>query len=59
MITREKLKSYIDHFPNELSIDEVIERLIFIEKIEARLQESQNGDVVTEDDLAKDIETWL
>ena len=35
MITKEKLKEHIDKFPDkEFSIDELIERLIFIEKLE-------------------------
>ena len=33
IITKEKLKKHIDDFPDEISIEEVIERLIFIEKL--------------------------
>ena len=33
-ITKEKLIKHIDDFPDEITIEEVIERLIFIEKLE-------------------------
>lgn len=38
MITKEKLISHIELFPSELSIDESIEKLIFIDKLEERIQ---------------------
>lgn len=41
MITKEKLKIHIESFPENISIDELIERLIFIEKLENRIAESQ------------------
>lgn len=50
-ITKEKLKKHIDDFPDEISIEEVIERLIFIEKLEERLQESDKNETIDEDQL--------
>ena len=50
-ITKEKLKKHIDDFPDEISIEEVIERLIFIEKLEERLQESDKNQTIDEDQL--------
>ena len=41
-ITKEKLKQQIEQFPDTISMDEVIERLIMLEKIETRKQESDN-----------------
>lgn len=51
IITKEKLKKHIDDFPDEISIEEVIERLIFIEKLEERLQESDKNQTIDEDQL--------
>ena len=39
MISKEKLISQIESFPSELSIDELIDKLIFIDKLEERIQQ--------------------
>jgi len=58
-ITKEKLQKQIDEFPDEISIDEVIERLIMIEKIETRIQESENNKTISEDDLKNEMQEWF
>ena len=59
MITKEKLQNYINDFPEEMSIDEVIEKLIFIDKLETRIRESKNNEVIDEDEVKNDIEKWF
>ena len=59
IITKEKLKKHIDDFPDEISIEEVIERLIFIEKLEERLQESDKNQTIDEDQLKNEIQQWF
>mgnify|MGYP000336082736 CR=1 FL=1 len=34
MITKEKLQEHISKFPDKISIDELIEKLVFIDKLE-------------------------
>lgn len=51
MITKEKSKKSISDFPEEFSIDDLIERLILIEKIELGNKQSLNGDIISEDEL--------
>lgn len=60
MMTKEKLKEHIDKFPDkEFSIDELIERLIFIEKLEERISISKNsGSTISEMELKNEIEKW-
>ncbi len=60
MISKEKLKEEIDKFPeDEISIDELIERLVFIEKLEHRISSSkQNGAKLTEDEMRNEIGKW-
>jgi hypothetical protein len=59
MITKEKLKSHIETFPDNMSIDELIDRLIFVEKLEKRISESNNGETLSEEDLKKEMEKWF
>lgn len=59
MITKEKLKQHIDNFPNELSIDELIDRLVFIDKLEKRIVESDRGETVSEEELKSEMGKWF
>ena len=58
-ITKERLIKQIETFPDEISIDEVIERLIIIEKLEIRIKESDNDETISEEDLKNEMETWF
>lgn len=59
MITKEKLKKSISDFPEEFSIEDLIERLILIEKIELGNQQSLNGDVISGDNLEEEMSKWF
>jgi len=37
MITKEKLQKHISKFPDEIHIDELIDNLVFIDKLEKRI----------------------
>jgi hypothetical protein len=60
MISKEKLKEHIDKFPEkEISIDELIDRLIFIEKLEKRIAISEQGlATLSEDSIDAEITKW-
>lgn len=59
MITKTDLKKQIESLPEEFSIDELVDRLILIEKIEKAEKESQEDKVFTEDRLMQDINNWF
>ena len=59
MLTKKKLKKQIEDFPEEFTIDELIDRLILIEKVELGNEQSENGEVISETDLDKEIDTWF
>ncbi|NNF33384.1 MAG: hypothetical protein HKN68_04710 [Saprospiraceae bacterium] len=59
MITKEKLYKQIESFPDELEIEELIERLLLIDKLEKRKIESDNDDTVSEGELDNEIKGWL
>jgi hypothetical protein len=49
----------INKLPDEFSIDEIIERLIIIEKIDKGRQEVKDGKVSTEDQAKAKLSKWL
>ena len=59
MLTKTNLKKQIEKLPDEFSIDELVERLILIEKIERGNKQSENGEVISESELDRDIEKWF
>jgi len=59
MITKTKVKEALERFPEEFSIDDLVEKLIFIDKIERSRQQSRNGEVISEEELSADIEKWF
>jgi hypothetical protein len=58
MLTKEKVNKTINNLPDKFTIDELIDRLIFMEKIEEGLQQSEEGKVVSNEDLKIIIDKW-
>ena len=50
MITRTNLINSLDKLPENLTVDQVIDHIIFVEKIENRLEDSKNGKVNTKEE---------
>tara|TARA_R100000935_G_scaffold11996_1_gene23753 strand:- start:587 stop:769 length:183 start_codon:yes stop_codon:yes gene_type:complete len=59
MLTKTRLKEQIEKFPEEFSIDDLVERLILIEKVETGLNQSERGDIISESDLDNEVEKWF
>lgn len=59
MIEREKLIKHIEQFPAKLSIDELIDRLVFVEKLEQRLQQSAVDNTISEKELENEMKQWF
>ena len=49
----------ISKLPDEVTIDEIVERLIVIEKIEKGRKEVQDGKVNTEEQAKAKLSKWL
>ena len=58
MITKEKLNKTINNLPDSFTIDELIDQLIFIEKVEEGFQQSEEGKVISNEDVKSMIDKW-
>jgi Zn-dependent alcohol dehydrogenase len=58
MLTKEKLNKTINNLPDSFTIDELIDQLIFIEKIEEGYQQSEEGKVISNEDVKSMIDKW-
>jgi predicted transcriptional regulator len=58
MLTKDKLRQSINKLPDTFTIDELIDQLIFIEKVEEGLEQSKEGKVLSNEDVKEIIEKW-
>lgn len=59
MISKEMLLEAINRLPEKFSIDDFLDELMVIQKIEKGLQQSKNDEVISDDDLEKQLPEWL
>jgi hypothetical protein len=59
MLTKDLVKEQIESFPNQFSIDELFEKLIVIDKIEKGIEQSDNEDTISEEELDFEIKKWF
>lgn len=56
---KQKVLDSIEKLPQDASLDDIIERIYFIHKIEIDLKQSQQGDVVDHEEVLKRIEKMV
>lgn len=59
MLTKEKVLKSIHDLPDEFSLDELIEKLILLEKIEIGLQQVKEGKIISNDEAKNKFKKWL
>ena len=59
MLQREKLIETIKQLPSKFSVDEVIDRIFLLDKIETGLLQSKKGKVTPDEELDKKLPEWL
>ena len=59
MITKAKLKEQIDKLPEAFTIDELVESLVFIGKVETGAKDSKNGRKISEKELELKMKQWF
>lgn len=58
-MTKHQVVDSLKSFPEKFSVEDLIEKLIFIEKVEEGLVQSKNGETVSMDDAKKRLHKWL
>ncbi|MEP7197673.1 MAG: hypothetical protein ABI851_14230 [Saprospiraceae bacterium] len=59
MLNRKDVEKQINEMPSEFTLDELVERLILIEKINTGMNEFAEGKTITEEELDKRMEKWF
>lgn len=58
MLTKDQVTKTVNCLPDLFTIDELIDQLIFIEKVEEGYQQSESGKVVSNEDVKLMIDRW-
>ena len=59
MLTKEKIHNTIDTLPDNLTIDQVIDELILLDKIEQGIKDANEKKVFTTDEVKDKLNKWL
>jgi predicted transcriptional regulator len=59
MLTKAKIKKSIDSLPDNLTVDQVIDRVILLDKIEQGLKDAEEGNVFTTEEAKVKLNKWL
>ena len=59
MLTKDKIKKSIDSLPDNLTVDQVIDKIIMLDKIEQGLRDVEAGNVYTTEEVKTKLSKWL
>jgi hypothetical protein len=59
MLKKETVIQTIQQLGGQFSIDELLDRLIFLNKVEEGLEDIKNGKVLSEDQARERLSEWL
>ena len=59
MLTKDKVKKTIDRLPDNFTVDQLIEELVVLNKIEDGLKNIEDGRVFTTDQVRQELKAWL
>ncbi|MBL7113701.1 MAG: hypothetical protein ISS19_17310 [Bacteroidales bacterium] len=59
MLTKEKIIAGIQKLPDNATIDEVLDHILLLEKIEKGIDQADKGKVLAEEDVDQRINKWL
>jgi hypothetical protein len=59
MLKKERVLDIVKALPDNFSAEELIDRIILLEKIETGLTQVANGEVVSDEELDERLAKWL
>ena len=59
MLTKVKVKELIDQMPETFSVDDLVDKVILLQKIENSEKEIEDGEGIDWEDMKKEMDLWL
>lgn len=58
VITKDKLQDIIDHLPQEVEVEEVVDKILILAKVKLAQGQVKKGEYLTEEELDREIDSW-
>ena len=58
MLTKIKVAALVEHMPDTFSVDDLVERVLLLQKIEQAQKEIEDGEGMDWEDFKKEMEQW-
>lgn len=59
MVTKSQLKETIDQLPDQFSLDELIDKIILVDKINRGNLQSEKNETLSEEEVDKEMAKWF
>jgi hypothetical protein len=59
MLTKVQLLETINNLPDEITFDDLLDRLLFLQKVETGMKQSLNGQTKTTEQAKEILKEWL
>ncbi len=59
MLSKSNVIKTITKFPDHFSVDDLVDKMILLDKIEKGMQQADNNQTISDEELDKKIEEWL
>jgi predicted transcriptional regulator len=59
MLTKEKVKKTIDRLPDSFTVDQIVEELVVLDKIEKGLKDVEEGKIYSTQQVKDQLKKWL
>jgi hypothetical protein len=59
MLTKENVISTINNLQEPITLDDILDKILLLDKIEKGLEQSDNGQVISDEVLDKRVQLWL
>ncbi len=57
-MTKETILAAVQALPEPIDFNELLERLIFIEKVEEGLRQSEAGETISQEEVERRVQSW-
>lgn len=59
MLTKDKVRETVDRLPEKFTVDEIVEQLVLLNKIEEGLMDIEEGRVYSTEQVEQELKRWL
>ena len=59
MLSKKSIQKQIQNLPDEISLEDLIDQLIFLDKIEKGIEDVKANRTISNDEMKKEIDSWF